>query len=77
MISAFGRESICNKGRLEIEGHLQIDAAIGGGRRKRPGDKGIGFAKEGRTEIAYGIRDVDVVEDVAGVDAEREIVAAV
>ena len=56
---------------------MEIDFAIGGGGRERAAGEAIGLAENRRAEISDGIRNVDVVENVASVHAKRQIVAIV
>ena len=62
---------------LEIEGYLQIDPAIGRRRRVRSAGKPVGLAEERRTQVADRSGEIDVIENVSGVNAERQIVPVV
>ena len=62
---------------LETEGYLQVDAAVGGAGAVGPAGDVVGLTEEGRTEIADGCGEIDLVESVSGGDGKREAIAAV
>src|ERR1700674_1416976 len=66
------------RARSETESGLQLDLAVGGStRRERSSLKRIGNVEQPGTKNRVGIRRVHVVEDVAGVHSQCEIVTSV
>jgi hypothetical protein len=60
----------------EAEGCLQFNPAIGRGARERATREAIRLAEKRRTQVSHRSCQVHPVEYVAGVDAERQAVAA-
>lgn len=68
------RNQLCG---LERKLQLKVDAAIRSIGRIRTAGERIRLSKNGRTEIADDPANVDVVEDIARIDAEGQVVTAV